>query len=81
MSAPMDDPVTSPCRSQCKLDDEQFCIGCGRSLDDIRQWKTMAREERLACKERAALRRNGHSCQNSPTNPAHAPTQTGPISA
>lgn len=83
-ATPVTSPVASPCRSQCKLDEDQFCIGCGRSVDDIRQWKTMADDERLACKARAALRRNEHTCQNSPTKPAPGPTptpQTGPISA
>lgn len=46
--------VPSPCRSLCKLDDERFCIGCGRHVDDIRAWRTMTDPERLACVARAA---------------------------
>jgi predicted Fe-S protein YdhL (DUF1289 family) len=37
----------------CKLDDEQFCIGCGRHVDDIRAWRTMTDAERLVCVARA----------------------------
>jgi len=28
----------SPCVSICVLDEEQICLGCYRSLDEITQW-------------------------------------------
>lgn len=36
----------SPCVSQCKLDDNDLCMGCGRSRQEIKGWKTMADEQR-----------------------------------
>ena len=49
--------VPSPCRSQCKLDEDKVCIGCGRTIDDIRAWRDMPDAERLACVARAEARR------------------------
>ncbi|PTQ68817.1 MULTISPECIES: DUF1289 domain-containing protein [unclassified Pseudomonas] len=37
--APAEDIVLSPCRRQCCLDDEDVCVGCGRLLSEIREWK------------------------------------------
>ena len=35
----MDDPV-SPCIAVCELNAEQsFCTGCGRTTDEITQWR------------------------------------------
>ena len=31
-------PVPSPCTGLCKVNDEDICIGCFRSLDEIVQW-------------------------------------------
>lgn len=49
--------VPSPCRSLCKLDADQVCTGCGRTLDDIRAWRTMPDAERRDCVTRAEARR------------------------
>lgn len=55
--APAPSGVPSPCRSLCRLDEADLCTGCGRSRDDIRGWKTMADDERLACLARATRQR------------------------
>ncbi|MGH8436212.1 MAG: DUF1289 domain-containing protein [Pseudomonas sp.] len=31
--------VSSPCRRVCCLDDQDICIGCGRSLAEILEWR------------------------------------------
>lgn len=49
--------VASPCRSLCKLDEDQVCTGCGRTIDDIRSWRAMDDTARLACIARAQSRR------------------------
>jgi predicted Fe-S protein YdhL (DUF1289 family) len=37
-----DEPVASPCVSVCKMDAERvFCIGCLRTLDELRAWSTL----------------------------------------
>ncbi|MET0659587.1 MAG: DUF1289 domain-containing protein [Steroidobacteraceae bacterium] len=50
-------PVTSPCIRVCTLDDDEVCIGCGRTLTEIVAWtKLSAAEQRAVC-ERAELRK------------------------
>ena len=36
---PAEDVVLSPCRRECCLDDDDVCLGCGRLLSEIREWK------------------------------------------
>lgn len=39
-------PVASPCVQICSLDEEDVCIGCHRSADEIRRWGRMDSHER-----------------------------------
>ncbi|WP_447957072.1 DUF1289 domain-containing protein [Vreelandella sp. EE7] len=48
--------IESPCIAVCKLQGE-LCIGCGRSMDEIRTWSAMKRPEKMATLERAEQRR------------------------
>lgn len=42
-----DTSVPSPCVSICKLDEEEeYCLGCRRSLNEIRDWPIMTPEEK-----------------------------------
>lgn len=36
----------SPCINECVLDDDGFCIGCNRSVEEITSWKSMSDEEK-----------------------------------
>lgn len=49
-------PVKSPCVSICALDDQDICIGCQRTADEITRWGRMTNDERravlLLCTER-----------------------------
>ncbi|TDY96921.1 UNVERIFIED_ORG: uncharacterized protein DUF1289 [Herbaspirillum seropedicae] len=47
--------VKSPCVSLCKLKHE-VCTGCGRTRDEIKDWKSMKRKEQLHTVELAAKR-------------------------
>ncbi len=40
------DKVRSPCVSVCALDDNDLCIGCQRSGDEILRWTSMTNDER-----------------------------------
>lgn len=40
------DKVRSPCVSICALDDDNVCVGCHRSGDEITRWARMNNEER-----------------------------------
>lgn len=39
------DKAKNPCVSICKLKDD-VCIGCGRSRDEMKAWKSMKNKER-----------------------------------
>ena len=36
----------SPCINVCVLDDDQVCVGCGRTLTQIALWSQMSEEEK-----------------------------------
>ncbi|MBH3461548.1 DUF1289 domain-containing protein [Pseudomonas putida] len=50
-------PVASPCVNVCALDEQDICIGCQRTVQEITQWARMDNDERRAviklCHERA----------------------------
>ena len=44
-----DTTVPSPCLSICMMDDASaLCDGCFRTIDEIRDWMIMDRDEKLA---------------------------------
>ncbi|PSF14401.1 DUF1289 domain-containing protein [Marinobacter fuscus] len=46
------DRVRSPCVSVCALDEQEICIGCQRTGDEILRWSRMTDDERrLVLKE------------------------------
>ncbi len=50
--------VPSPCTGVCKLDEQKFCLGCFRHVEDIRQWRSADDERRRAICAEAAQRRS-----------------------
>ncbi|MBF8779857.1 DUF1289 domain-containing protein [Pseudomonas fulva] len=50
-------PVRSPCVNICALDEQDICVGCQRSVEEITRWARMDNQERRAvlglCHERA----------------------------
>jgi len=52
----------SPCVSICRLDDATgYCIGCLRTIDEIRDWIIMMPAEREAVLKQLDLRRQHHA--------------------
>ena len=49
--------VASPCTSVCRLDADELCVGCGRTVDEIIGWTRMSAAEKIAANRRAADRR------------------------
>lgn len=51
--------LDSPCVRNCCLDDDDICLGCGRSLQEISRWSTSSNEGKqiilLASAERRQL--------------------------
>ncbi|AWK85919.1 DUF1289 domain-containing protein [Azospirillum thermophilum] len=61
-----DDHVPSPCVRLCTLDDDDVCVGCYRTLDEIKAWGGLDSEGRravLAATERRRPARRGISCR------------------
>lgn len=41
---PPDQDIASPCVRNCCLDDDDICLGCGRSLREITQWSAASKD-------------------------------------
>jgi predicted Fe-S protein YdhL (DUF1289 family) len=48
--------VASPCTRVCCLDDEDVCIGCGRTMTEICEWSLTTDERRLEIAATASAR-------------------------
>ncbi len=49
----IDTTVPSPCQSLCQLDrGEGICLGCRRTVDEIRDWMIMSAEEKQSVWDR-----------------------------
>ncbi len=46
--------IDSPCVRICTLDDNNVCIGCGRSLTEITGWTRFTNDERRRIIDRLA---------------------------
>ena len=49
--------IKSPCIQVCVLDDEKICIGCYRSVEEVRNWYRFSDEEKLKALKNADERR------------------------
>ena len=49
-------PINSPCISICALDDNDVCVGCYRTADEIREWMAMDNVERKEVLKKSMLR-------------------------
>ncbi|MFT6372839.1 MAG: putative Fe-S protein YdhL (DUF1289 family) [Gammaproteobacteria bacterium] len=43
----IDHSVPSPCVKVCQFSGNDFCDGCYRNIDEIREWIIMSREQKL----------------------------------
>ncbi|HEX3950629.1 MAG TPA: DUF1289 domain-containing protein [Steroidobacteraceae bacterium] len=55
-----DSPAQSPCTGNCCLDDELTCLGCFRSLEEIKEWSIVDDRRRHAILQNAKQRREAH---------------------
>lgn len=53
-------PVASPCIRNCCLNDQNVCLGCFRTLDEITGWQNTSNPNRILVLERSAQRREAH---------------------
>lgn len=57
---PAEKSVPSPCINVCRLtDDRRYCLGCLRSLDEIRAWKGLDDHGKKAVWQNIAERSGG----------------------
>ncbi|MBN2638310.1 MAG: DUF1289 domain-containing protein [Bacteroidales bacterium] len=49
--------VKSPCIHVCTLDENKICMGCHRSVDEVRNWYRFSDEEKLQAIKNAEERR------------------------
>ncbi|AGN11289.1 DUF1289 domain-containing protein [Simiduia agarivorans] len=52
----MTEVVKSPCISVCALNDDDVCIGCMRTVEEITGWRSMTERERAEVMERVRHR-------------------------
>ena len=57
MSTVPPDPLASPCVRNCCLDDDNVCMGCGRTLHEIVAWGTASDDDKTATLTRSRERR------------------------
>jgi predicted Fe-S protein YdhL (DUF1289 family) len=50
-------PIDSPCVRNCCLNDEDICLGCGRSLGEITRWSAANSADKLVILAAAEERR------------------------
>jgi len=51
------DAVPSPCVRNCSLDENDICLGCFRSVDEITGWNHSSNDERLRILENTRQRK------------------------
>ena len=51
-----DSAIQSPCIGNCCLDDDLTCLGCFRSLDEIKEWGLVDDHRRRVILQNAKLR-------------------------
>jgi predicted Fe-S protein YdhL (DUF1289 family) len=58
-----DDAIQSPCIGNCCLDDDLTCLGCFRSLEEIKEWGLVDDHRRRVILQNAKLRK-GAAAEN-----------------
>ncbi|MEG3617550.1 DUF1289 domain-containing protein [Magnetovibrio sp. PR-2] len=53
---PPKEPIASPCIGMCTLNDQDICIGCCRTLNEIKAWGDADDSARRAILERVSKR-------------------------
>jgi len=53
--------IKKPCIRQCSLNEEDVCLGCFRTFDDMLQWNKVNTEEKMKMLEMAEQRRKEHT--------------------
>jgi predicted Fe-S protein YdhL (DUF1289 family) len=57
--------VQSPCRRNCCLDDDLNCLGCFRSIEEIKEWGLADEQRRRIILQNAKVRREASAKSHS----------------
>jgi len=52
--------IDRPCIKKCCLNEDDVCLGCFRTLDDMRCWHTSSKEEKTKILQLSELRQQEH---------------------
>ncbi len=52
--------ITSPCVRNCCLDDNNICMGCFRSMDEILHWRDASEQQQKEILKTAKDRKTAH---------------------
>lgn len=58
--------IPSPCVRNCCLNENDICLGCFRSIEEIMRWSQAINEERAAIIRNAQCRRGGRRTDGAP---------------
>lgn len=53
--------IHKPCIKRCSLNEEEICLGCFRTFDDMLQWNKASIEEKKEMLKIAAQRKIAHA--------------------
>lgn len=53
----MENLIKSPCIRNCCLDKKDICLGCGRTLDEIKGWQAASNSEKQKILNKANKRK------------------------
>jgi uncharacterized protein len=60
----IDNAVQSPCKRNCCLDDDLICVGCFRSIEEIKEWGLVDDARRRDILQNAKQRRDADQLRN-----------------
>lgn len=52
--------INSPCVRNCCLNEDNICLGCFRSIDEICQWSAATEQQKKAIIGLASARKHAH---------------------
>lgn len=56
--------VSSPCINTCALDSDGVCLGCGRTMAEIRDWTALSEQQRRAIRNRLSESGSESDCHD-----------------
>lgn len=58
--------INKPCIRRCCLNEEDVCLGCFRTFDDMLQWNKANSTEKMKMLQKAGQRKKEHNSKSIP---------------